>query len=216
VGGLLGDRRRQVLHQIERQAELAQFGVDVADQRGAGGQPLGRRRDDHRIAALEGVDDLVGGCRPGVGGGRDGDHDTDRTGNFDEAEFRVFGDDADRSDTLEVAQQTEGLAVILLELVFDVAEAGVANRHFRQRQVASRFHDRPADGKHGVIDLRLVALFECALRGAGTGNQPGDDVFARRRPFLYCRGTCHVSPPNDADPSPASYLSENENFDFVF
>ena len=45
---------------------------------------------------------------------------------------RVLGDHADRLHAVQVAQQAERLAVVLGELVLDVAEARVAHRESRR------------------------------------------------------------------------------------
>jgi hypothetical protein len=163
---VLGDRRGQHLHQVFRRADFGQFGIDVADQRGAGRGALGRGRDDHRIAALERVDDLVGRRGAGVGRGRDRRHHADRARDLDDAALRVLGDDADALRALEVAQQAQGLAVVLGDLVLDHAEARVAHRHFGQRPVAAGFHDGPAGGRDHRIDAGLVPGFVATLRGA--------------------------------------------------
>ena len=114
------------------------------DQLRARAPALRRGRDDHRVAALERVDDLVGRRRARVGRRRDGAHHADRPRDLDDALGLVDRDHADRLRALQVAQQAERLAVVLADLVVDVADAGRLDRELGQRAVACRLDDRPA------------------------------------------------------------------------
>ena len=91
-----------------------------------------------------------------------------------EAALAILGDDADRSRAREVAQQADRLAPVLGDLVGDVAEAGVAHGELGQRAVARGLDDRPAGGGHELVDARLVAAVDRALRGARARDQRGD------------------------------------------
>ena len=79
---------------------------------------------------------------------------------------RILGDHADRLRALQVAQQAEGLAVVLAHLVGDVADAGVGHGQLGQLAVARRLDDRPAGGGDQLVDPRLVVALGDALRGA--------------------------------------------------
>jgi hypothetical protein len=152
-----------VPHQVQRRAHLLELDVDVGHQGGARLQSFGRRGDDHRVAALQGIDDLVGGRGGGIGGRRDRRHHAHGAGDLDQTTPRVFGDDADAPRALQVAQQAERLAVVLLDLVVDVTQPRIAHRHLGQGAIALRVHDRPAGGRHRFVDLLLIGLLVDAL-----------------------------------------------------
>ena len=101
-------RRWQLRHEVARRADAVELGMNVLDEQGAGGMTLGRGRKDDRIASFERVDDVV--CRR-----------CDGTGDFGDAQFRQFGDDADRLGAREIGQQADGLAAIFGDLVGNVA-----------------------------------------------------------------------------------------------
>jgi hypothetical protein len=61
---------------------------------------------------------------------------TDRARDFDETAINVFADDAHRLCALEIAQQAQRLAMILGDLVGDVAKPGVAHGELGQRTIA--------------------------------------------------------------------------------
>ena len=78
---------------------------------------------------------------------------------------------------MQVTQQTQGFAVVLFQLVCNVADAGVGHGHLGQNLVAGGFHDRPPGGGHEFVDTRLVVAIghglrlSCALHECG---DPGD------------------------------------------
>ena len=72
----------------------------------------------------------------------------------------------------QVAQQAEGLAVVLADLVVDVADAGVGHRQLGQLAVALRLDDGPAGRGHQLVDARLVVAVgvRCAARARPTSS----------------------------------------------
>ena len=102
--------------------------MDEADQPLARAPALRRRGDDHRVAALERVDDLVRGRRRRVGRRRHRADHADWPRDLDDALRLVDGDHADRLRAAQVAQKAERLAMVLAHLVFDVADARAAER----------------------------------------------------------------------------------------
>ena len=63
AGAFLGHRRGQHLHEVGRRADALELRMHVFEQLRAGGVAFGRRRQDDRVAALQRVDDVVGGRR---------------------------------------------------------------------------------------------------------------------------------------------------------
>jgi hypothetical protein len=133
-----------------------------------------RRRDDCRVAAFQRVDDLVGRRRAGVGRRRDRANDADRPRDLDDSGRREIGDHADRLRAVQVTQQAERLAVVLRDLVGDVADAGVGDRELGERTVAGRLDDRPAGRGDQLVDAGLVVALGEALRRAGAPHQIAD------------------------------------------
>jgi hypothetical protein len=77
-----------------------------------------------------------------------------------------------RSSRLEVAQQAERLAVVLADLVLDVADAGVGTASLGERAVAAGLEDRPAGGGDDLVDARLVVAVGDRLRDARAARSP--------------------------------------------
>ena len=69
----------------------------------------------------------------------------------------------------------------LVDLVGDVAEAGVGDRELGQRPRMLRPVERPGERAHGVVDQRLVGAGEGGHGGPGALDQRGDDRLAVRR-----------------------------------
>ncbi|MNT60823.1 hypothetical protein D3C72_1984300 [compost metagenome] len=65
---------------------------------------------------------------------------------------------------MQVAQQPQRLAVVLAQLVVDVAQPGVGYSTLGQRAVARGLHDGPRRGGDGCVDSGLVGTGELALR----------------------------------------------------
>jgi hypothetical protein len=86
----------------------------------------------------------------------------------------IFGDHADRARPAQVAQQPQGLAVVLAHLVLDIADTGIGHSQLGQLAVAGRLDDRPACGNDYGVDLLLRPGFINALRSAGARHQFGD------------------------------------------
>ena len=126
--GFAHHRRRQDLDQVGRRTDLAQLFVNVVDQHRAGRLSLRRWRDDDRIAALERIDDLVGRRRARIRRWRDRGHHASRPRNLDQPFRRIRADDSDRLRALQITHQAERLAMVLRDLVLDVAQAGVGDR----------------------------------------------------------------------------------------
>ena len=150
---------------------------------------LGRRGHDDGIAALERVDDLVGGRRARIGGRRNRRDHAHRPRNLDDAQVRILRDHADRLCALEVTQQAHGLALVLGELVRHVAQARVVDCEFGQAPVVLRLDDGPARGGDDLIDPHLVVALVHPLGRARARDQCTDDLFRSERRcgfFRYC------------------------------
>ena len=178
---LFGHRRGQHLHEIARRADAREFRMYVADQRGAGRVAFRRRRQNHRIAALQRIDDVVGGGGAGIGRRHDGRDDAHRAGDLRDAGVRVFRDYAGSLRIFEIAHESERLAVILDDLVGDVAQPGVLDCQLGKRAVARGFHDCPRRRGGNFIELRLRILLKCRLRGARALHQRGNYGVRGRR-----------------------------------
>ena len=98
--------------------------------------------------------------RPRIGRRSDCANETDRLCVFDDAEFPVFFDDADRLHAQEVTKRTEGLALLLDDLVGHVAELGILDRQFGQFFCMRKIVKRPGKRCDCIIDPRLVGLGE--------------------------------------------------------
>ena len=61
---------------------------------------------------------------------------------------RVFRDHADAARALQIAQQAKGLAMVLADLVVDVADAGIGDCKLGKLAIARRFDDRPTGCGH--------------------------------------------------------------------
>ena len=158
-----------------------------------GGRPaLGRRREDHRVAALERIDDLVGRCRARIGRRRDRGHDAYGARNLDDPESRVFGNHPDRLRALEVAQQAHRLTLVLDDLVGDVSEARVTHRKLGETPVVLRLDDRPACRGDDFVDLRLVVALVESLRHSRALDEPGYDVSCGRSTWNGCHDAIPV------------------------
>ena len=66
------------------------------------------------------------------------------------------------------------LAIILDDLVFDLAQARVAHRRLGKPPVILRLHDRPAAGERELVQPRLRPLRDHRLRRARSAHQLGD------------------------------------------
>ena len=141
---LLGDRRRQHLHQVARRADSVELLVDELDQRAQVLQPLGDGATITALRPFSALMILLAGVAAGLVDGVIAADHADRPRDLDDAARRVLGDHADGAARLQVAQQPERLAVVLADLVVDVADAGVGDRQLGKRAVASRLDDRPA------------------------------------------------------------------------
>ena len=159
------------MHQVARGANAVKLGVDVLKQARAGGPAFGRRRHDHRVAALERVDDFVGRCGRRVGGRRNGANHAHRAGDLGNAGGRVLVDHAHRFGALQVAQQAKGLAVVFAHLVGHVADAGVGHGQLGQSLVARGLDDGPAGRGHQLVHAGLVVAVGNVLGGAGARHQ---------------------------------------------
>ncbi len=93
-----------------------------------------------------------------------------RASDLDDPAPGVLGDHAMRLAIVQIAQQAERLAKVLLDLVVDVAESRVVHGKLGELPVARRRHDRPRGGRCGRIERLLAAPGEVALRGAGASD----------------------------------------------
>ena len=163
------------LNEVMIEADLVEFGVDVAQQHVAGRDALGRGREHDGIAAFQRVDDIVGGGRRRVGRGYHGADHPDGAGDLGDAGGPVVADHAVGFHPGDVAHQAQCLAVVLGDLVGHVAKPGRFDRQFGQGAVARGFHDRPCGGLRGpVIAFLRGAVLEGLLRGTGAGHDAVD------------------------------------------
>ena len=58
-------------------------------------------------------------------------------------------------DILDVAHQTEGLVVVLADLVISIAKTCLGNGHLGQRPVALGLHQNPGNRLAGTVEQRL-------------------------------------------------------------
>jgi len=86
----------------------------------------------------------------------------------------MLGDHAHGARALQVAQQAQRLAMVLADLVLDVADAGVGDRQLGQFAVARWFEDGPAGRRNQVVDALLVVAVRHRLRGACALNKQPD------------------------------------------
>jgi hypothetical protein len=86
----------------------------------------------------------------------------------------VLGNHPDRPRAGEVAQQAQGLALVLDDLVGDVAQARRRHRMLGERAIAFGVDDRPAGGEHGLVGLLLRPVLGDRQRAAGALDQAGD------------------------------------------
>ena len=131
LGARAVDRLRQDLHQIRRQPDLGEAGPHQLDRPRGRSPARGRGRDHDRVAALDRHHRLVDRRRRRVGGRRDRADHADGLGVFHDALRVILLDHANGPDPEQVAQRAKGLALVLHDLVGDVAEAGVGDRERR-------------------------------------------------------------------------------------
>ncbi len=91
---------------------------------------------------------------------------------------RVFCNHADTASSLQIAQQPESLAMVLANLVVDIADACIGDREFGKFAVSRRLDDRPTSSSHHLVDLCLIVGIRHILCSASTLNKRGYD---RRR-----------------------------------
>ena len=140
----LGHRRGQHLHQVARRADRVELRVHVLEQQRAGAPALGRRRDDHRVAALERVDDLVGRRRRRVGRRRDRADHADRPRDLDDAARRSSAMTPTDCAPCRSRSRPSVLRWFLRILSSTWPMPGVGDRELGERAVAPRLDDGPA------------------------------------------------------------------------
>jgi hypothetical protein len=211
-GRCLRHRRRQDLHEVARRADARELLVHEALQQCAGAPSLGAGRDDDGIARCQRIDDLVGWCSGRVGRRRDGAHHADRPRDLDDAGGRIVGDDTHRRARLQVAQQPEGLAVVLADLVLHHADTGIGHRQFGERTVAARLENRPGCRRHQVAHAGLVVAVGDPLRGA-CPRQQVRYLAADRRIDRGVRPVCclHLPAPVQTTSAAARHSHEEED-----
>lgn len=145
------------------------------------------------VAALERIDDFVSWSCPGVGRGRHRAHHADWPGDLDDAPGFVDGNHADRPRALQVVQEAECLAIVLANLVLDVADTGRLNGKLSEGAVARWLDNRPIGCGDDDIDPCLCRSLVDSLRGAGAFDPhldiSGDGVIldeGRRNPMPLC------------------------------
>jgi len=163
------------LHEILRNADLLQFGAHVVDRARGRLQPGGRSGDNDGVAALDRHHRLVDRRRAWIGRGRNRADHAHRLGIFDDAALGILLDDADRFHAQQIAQGTEGLALLLDDLVGYVAELGVGDREFRQLLGVRRIVERPSQRGHRLVGARLIGIGEFSHGRARPPHQLVDD-----------------------------------------
>lgn len=164
------------LHEVQRRADLAQLGVNVPQQQRTGRSPLGRGRDDDRVAALQGHHHLVGRRRRRVGGRCDRPDHADGLGDLRDPLPLVHAYDPDgpRRRFEKVPQRAKRLALVLDNLVLDVPEPGVLDRHPRQLLGPLLLDDRPRHSLDHLVYPLLVVSRNASHGRPGPGDQPGN------------------------------------------
>ena len=85
-------------------------------------------------------------CR--IGGRRDCCDNAHGSRDLDQSTRQVFRDHADAARALQIAQQAKGLAMILADLVVDIADAGIGDCKLGKLAIARRLDDRPTGCGH--------------------------------------------------------------------
>ena len=93
----------------------------------------GMGADDHAVAGLQGDQSLENGSGSGVGGGNDGGDDTDGLGDLLDAESSILLNDTTGFGVLIGVIDILGGIVVLDDLVFHHAHAGLLHGHLCQR-----------------------------------------------------------------------------------
>ncbi|MCY1240026.1 hypothetical protein D9M72_528540 [compost metagenome] len=88
---------------------------------------------------------------------------------------------------MQVAQQAQRLAVVLADLVVDIAQAGVGDGTLGQLAVARGLHDGPRRSGDCRVDGGLAGTRELALRLPGPGHDRSDG-FGRGLRWLRGQG----------------------------
>ena len=70
--------------------------------------------------------------------------------------FRRIFDHTDGPDSQQVAQGAEGLALVLDDLVINIADSGIRYGHLRQPTGVFRLVQGPCDSDHQFVDRCLV------------------------------------------------------------
>ena len=130
------DRCGQLQHEIAWCADAIKFGMRILQEQRQRRLTLWRWRQDNRVAAFQRIEDVIGRRCTRIGRRRNGGDYADWTCNLDQAALMILADDANRFRTVEIPHQPERLAMILGDLVRDIAKAGVTHRQFSQRTVA--------------------------------------------------------------------------------
>ena len=179
LGAGFADRVRQQLHQVGWGADATELRMDEFKQTRRRAPALGRGRQNHRITALEGVDDFVGWCSRRVGGRRDSANHPHRPRDFGQAQRSVFVNHAHRARALQVAQQAQCFTVVFSHFVRHIANAGVGHSPFSKLLVSPRLKNRPAGCRHHFVHAALVIAIGHLLCQAGAGHELAHQLIQR-------------------------------------
>ena len=124
---------------------------------------------DNRIAGFQRNQGFENGGGSGVGGGNNAAHHTHGVGDFGDAGYIVFADDAHGFQIAQAAHHVFAGKQVFGGFVFKHAAAGFFHRVHGQHTV---FVERGNRGfGHDIVDLLLIELAEIIQRGEAVGHQ---------------------------------------------
>src|SRR6185437_11782017 len=110
---------------------------------------------------------------------------------LDNAALVVALDFTDRSGAQQIAQRAEGLALLLDDLVGNIAESGILDREFGELARMLGLVERPGHGAHRLVDAGLVRIREPRLCDPRTPHQVGGDLLRIRNPVRHLGNSTH-------------------------
>ena len=156
MGHGAGDGMGQDLHQIDWRPHVGQR-CSHHFYRGVGAGPTTRRGGyDDGIGALDGHHGLIDRCGRWVGRRRYGRDNSNRFAVLTDAALGVVIDDAYRAHPHQISQGAKGLALVLYNLVVDIADSGIGDCELRQMLRVFWFVKRPGQRGHQLVHPALV------------------------------------------------------------
>ena len=142
----------------------------------------GVRREDDRVAALDGEHPDAGRRELRVRRRDERRDQADRLGVLDDALLGQRLDDADARLAKDVTQDAHDLEA-LADPALRVADAALVDAHLREPGEGGLVGDGPGDGLAEAVDLLLGGAFELAQRGPAAGDELVDvrGLFRRDR-----------------------------------